>query len=235
MRPAKMLPLLALASTSLFAVPTSRPGWFLCDAVNAPVAVLVGLPLQGHSLITLVSRGTGATVTRRLAVGPAEAGMNQLHYPLTLAGRAVGDLHLVQPAVLDRPATARTPTFTSVTMDGRTMACRWSADMLFMGMNARRSFLVTQDGGRIVYRSFDAARHAPVTESAGIGRSNVATLTIGGGVRSRTGSVTRFRFNNRGYRYDVLVPDGGVARVAVARGGRVIQTETLLGYTLAPS
>jgi hypothetical protein len=188
---------------------------------------------RGQSLITIVSRGTGKVVTRRYGVGTAEAGMSQLHYPLTLAGRAAGDLHYVQPAVLADPATARTPTFTSVTLDGRTMGCRWVANTVFTGLTARRSFLVTEDGRQIVYRSFDVADEGPVVQTAGLGRSNAATLTVRGGVRSRAGTTTRFRFANRGYRYDVLVPDTGAARVSVSRGGRVIQTETLLGYTLA--
>ncbi|MFD1949299.1 hypothetical protein ACFSGX_00785 [Sphingomonas arantia] len=228
-----MIQFLALAAVTSIAAPAPRPGWFLCDSVDAPVAALVGSLERGQSLISVVSRGTGAVVTRRYAVGAAEAGMSQVHYPLTLAGRPAGDLHYVQPAVLADPTTARTPTFTSVTLDGRTLGCRWVANTLFMGLTARRSFLVTEDGRQIVYRSFDAARRGPVVQTAGIGRSNAATLTVGRGVRSRVGAATRFRFVNLGYRYDVMVPDTGAARVSVSRGGRVLQTETLLGYTLA--
>ncbi|GGE86789.1 hypothetical protein [Sphingomonas prati] len=228
-----MIALFALAAVTNIAAPTPRPGWFLCDSVDVPVAALVGPVERGQSLISTVSRGTGKVVTRRFAVGPAEAGMSQIHYPLTLAGRPAGDLHYVQPAVLADPTMARTPTFTSVTLDGRTMGCRWVANTVFMGLTARRSFLVTEDGRQIVYRSFDAADEGKVVQTAGLGRSNAATLTVGGGVRSRVGKATRFRFVNRGYRYDVTVPDTGAARVSVSRSGRLLQTETLLGYTLA--
>lgn len=158
--------------------------------------------------------------------------MSQLQYPLMLAGRPAGDLHFVQPAVLADPAAAWTPTFSSVTLGTRRLECRWSAKTLFLGIDARRSFQVTREGGGIVYRSFDAARRGAVVEGAGFGRSNVATLTIRGGVQDRAGGATRFRFANRDYGYAVLVPDRGAARVVVTRGGRMVQSETLLGYTL---
>ncbi|WP_076068804.1 hypothetical protein [Sphingomonas montana] len=228
-----MIALSLLAATTMIAAPDPRPGWFLCDAVDQPIAALVGRVDRGRSSISMVSRGTGNVVTRQYGVGAGEAGMSQVHYPLTLAGRPAGDIRYVQPAVLADPAAARTPTFSSVTLNGRTLGCRWAANTVFMGLDARRSILVTQDGGHIVYRSFDAMRRGPVVEGAGFGRSNAATLTIVGGVRARVGRITRFRFLNAGYRYDVLVPDTGAARVSVSRGGRVIQTETLLGYTLA--
>lgn len=228
------LPLASLAAATVIAAPTPRPGWFLCDAVDASVAALVGkVRADGYSAITLVPRGTQRPVTRRYRIGAGDAGMSQVHYPLSLNGRPAGDLHFVQPAVLADPGSARTPTFSAVTIAGRTLGCRWVANTLFLGLNARRSFLVTQEGRKIVYRSFDTAARGAVVEGQGFGRSNRATLTIGNGVRDRVGDVTRFRFANRGFTYTILAPAGGAARVVVAKGGRTLQTETLLGYTLA--
>jgi len=225
--------LFTLAAITSIAVPTPRPGWFLCDAVDAPVAALVGAVANDRTAITIVPRGTGAPVTRTYTVGTLDAGMSQLHYPLTLSGKPAGDLHYVQPAVLADPAAARTPTFTSVTLGARTLRCRWTANTLFLGLDARRSFQITREGPGLVYRSFDAARRGVVTTGAGFGQSNRATLAIAGGTRDRVRGAVRFRFANAGYGYTVLVPDRGPATVRVTHGQRTIQTEPLLGYTLA--
>jgi hypothetical protein len=222
----------ALSATTILATPTPQPGWFLCDAVDAPVAALVGQrDPAGQVRITLVPRGTGLTSSAIYRIGDAEAGMNQLHYPLSRNGKPAGNLHYVQPAVLGDPSAAWTPTFSSVTIAGRTLGCRWVSHTLFLGLDARRSFLVTQEPGGLVYRSFDAARRGPAVTPPGFGRTNVATLTINGGVRDRVGAATRFRFANRGYGYEIMAPDGGVAHVTVRKGSRLVQTETLLGYT----
>jgi len=230
MRRPVMLALAALAT--VLATPAPRPGWFLCDAVDAPVAALVGArDAKGRSAITLVPRGPGKPVTTIYQVGPGDPGMNQIHYPLLRNGRPAGDLHYVQPGVLADPAAAWTPTFSSVTIAGRTLGCRWVAHTLFAGLDARRSVLVTQEADGLVYRSFDAAQRGPVIQTDGFGRTNRATLTIRGGTTDRANGTTRYRFANRGYVYTIVAPDAAAARVTVAKGGRIVQTETLLGHS----
>ncbi|HEX8446870.1 MAG TPA: hypothetical protein VF649_09675 [Sphingomonas sp.] len=225
--------MIASPAAVTIAVPAPRPGWFLCDAVGGPFAAMVGMrDAQGRSAITLVPRGAGAPSTRVYQVGMGDAGMSQIHYPLSQNGRPAGDLHDVQPGVLADPATAWSPTFSSVTIAGRTLDCRWLPRTLFAGLDARRSIWVTEGTGGIVYRSFDAARPGRAIVGAGLDRSSPATLTIGKGIRDRIAGATRFRFANRGYGYTILVPDHGAARVMVTRGRRVVQTEVLLGHML---
>lgn len=214
-------------------------GWFLCDAVDAPVIYAVtAVNPPGTATVAAFSKlASGAPLTRKLKVGAADPGAGQIYYGLNQGRTQVGNIHAINPAMLDDPPAALTPPFTSMTLDRRTVQCRWSTGVRLLGFDQRRTFQITQGSdGALTYSTFDFAQAGSsraVALSAGQ-RATKPTLSIRGGVEaaSRTGST--FAFQNDGYRYEVAVDGSAPPRVTVSHAGKTVQTETLIAWTFAP-
>lgn len=225
----------AISARTAIVVPAPRPGWLVCDSVDSPWAALVGAVAAGSdSDITLVAKPSGTTTTARYSVGPADAGAGQIYYALSRGGSEVGNLHAVNPGLLD--ASLPEPlNFTSISIDGKELGCRLIDNIRLMAVTARRGLTVTRDAGKLVYRSYDFAHPGAVVNPDGVQQTNVPSLRIGNGSETGGGAGrgASFRFVNGRYVYRLDLPAGPAAgKLTVLRRGRTILTERLLGFTL---
>ena len=153
---------------------------------------------------------------------------------LTQRGKAVGNVHGVNPGMIGDGHAATTPTIMGVQIGATAIDCRWLQHTRFIGVDSRRSIAVVETPQGLVYQSFDFAKRGPVTHPAGGEQSNRPTLRIAGGSEI-VGARGGFRFVNDGYVYVVQRPRASEpATVVVTRNGRVINSETLVGFTYAP-
>jgi hypothetical protein len=213
----------------------ARDGWFVCDNVSGATALFAGMQGdKGASVITLLDRRTGTFDTQTYQVGPGDAGAGQVHWSLSQGGKPVGFVHGVNPGMLGDGHAATTPTIMGVQIGAMSIDCRWLAHTRFIGVDSRRSITVVETPQGLVYQSFDFAKRGPVVRSSGGEQSSKPTLRIAGGSEV-VGTRSGFRFVNDGYVYVVQRPRASEpATVVVTRGGRVIHSETLVGFTYAP-
>ena len=246
-RSAALAPLLSLiiAGTAPAAPPDAsmtrinatpaRDGWFVCDGTGGPYALFAGMPGEkGDSVITLLDRRTGRFDTQTYQVGPGDPGAGQIHWSLSQGGKAVGNVHGVNPGMIGDGHAATTPTIMGVQIGTIAIDCRWLQHSRFIGVDSRRSVTVVETPQGLVYQSFDFSKRGPVTHPDGGEQSNKPTLRITGGSEI-VGTRGGFRFVNNGYVYVVQRPKANEpATVVVTKDGRVIHSETLVGFTYAP-
>lgn len=245
-RIASALILAALASTPALAAPgagdsvtrinaaPSRAGWFVCDSISGPYAAFAGMQGPGGaSVITLLDRRSGTFDTKTYQVGRGDPGAGQVHWALSLGGKEIGDVHGVNPGMVDDDG-ATVPAITGLTLGDTSLECRFVSHTRFIGVDSRRSVLVTETPQGLVYETFDFKTRGPATHPDGVQRSNKPTLHLTGGSEV-VGDRGGFRFANKDYVYFVQRPKGAeAASLVVTRGGRLVQTEKLVGFTAAP-
>jgi len=204
--------------------PAIRP-WFLCDSIDQPYGYAVtggesGAPVH----VLVIDKRQGSLADRNYTLGRADPGAGNIWYPLS-GGKAGDVLHAINKGMIDDPATATTPLFTSVTIDGRTGSCRWMKRTLFQAFTKRRSILVRRDDdGRLVYESFNyRGGTGNILHPDGVERTNPPSLRIIGG----KGGGGDYVFANRGYEYRISAGASG-GSLSVVRAGKVIQREPLL-------
>ncbi len=223
------------ASTTRINATPARDGWFVCDNVSGPTALFAGMTgANGASVITLLDRRSGRFDTQTYQVGPGDPGAGQIHWSLSHNGKAVGFVHGVNPGMLGDGHAATTPTIMGVQIGATAIDCRWLAHTRFIGIDSRRSVTVVETPQGLIYQSYDFAKRGPVTRADGGEQSNRPTLRIVGGSEI-VGAKGGFRFANAGYVYVVGRPLAGEpATVVVTKSGRVVHSETLVGFTYAP-
>ena len=214
------------------------PAVFVCDSIDRD-RVLVLSPPDANRVATLTSLSKPGLVRyqTRVRVGAGDPGAGQIHYPLsTEAGREVGNVHAINPGMVEPAAT--TPTVTSVTYGRDTTGCRFAPQTRVLGATAKRSVQVTRsDRDGFVYRSYNHDTDLPVIDAPGAGRDTRASLTITGGrLIEERGGRRVYQFANGGYVYRVLasidVAKGG-GGVQVWQGGRMVLSEAFVAYTAA--
>ncbi len=225
----------------------STPGWFVCDSLSGSAVSVMGWPdARGLSRLTTYSKtNAGQFAYRTYRVGGADVGAGQIHYPLTPSGpNAAGNGVLNNIAsfnvgALLHPEQVLTPNIISLTSTETSGNCRWTLNTRLLGFDDRRSFMITETPtGLLTYQTFnfaDAGKSRPVMTDETY-QSSVPSLSIVGGSRLLSNALETFVFQNAGYTYTVRVPRLGQpagASVTVSRGGRVVQTEQLTGYTYA--
>jgi hypothetical protein len=223
------------------------PGWFVCDSLSSPSVSVMGWPdARGLSRLTTYSKANaGQFVYRNYRVGEADVGAGQIHYPLTpsapnAAGNDVpNNVTSFNVGALPSPEQALTPNIVSLTSTEAAGNCRWTLNTRLLGFDARRSFMITETpGGQLRYQTFDfadAGRSRPVMTDETY-QSSTPSLSIVGGSRTLSNTQETFVFQNAGYTYTVRVARQSRpadASVTVSRGGQVVQTERLTGYTYA--
>jgi len=221
------------ASIRINATPV-RDGWFICDAVSGPYALFAGKPDEkGVAVITLLDRRSGKFDTQGYQVGRADPGAGQVHWSLSRNGKPVGEVHGVNPGMID-DADAGLPPIVDVRLDDKALACRWLPRARFLGVDSRRSVVVTETPQGLVYQSFDFARRGAMTRSEGIQQSNIPTLRLLGGTEL-VGDRSGFRFANAGRVYFVQRPRSDeAATLVVTSAGRLAHSEKLVGFAYAP-
>ncbi|WP_019834156.1 hypothetical protein [Sphingomonas sp. PR090111-T3T-6A] len=219
--------------TRINAMP-ARDGWFVCDAVSGPYALFAGKPdARGASIITLLDRRSGKFDTQSYQVGPPDPGAGQIHWPLSRGAQVVGDVHGVNPEMIDG-GDATVPPIVEVKLDDKQLSCRWLAHTRFIGVDSRRSVVVTETTQGLVYQSFDFLKRGPVTRPDGVQQSNKPTLRLLGGSEI-VGARGGFRFANADFVYFVQRPRRTEpAAILVTQRGRLAHTERLVGFTYAP-
>jgi hypothetical protein len=219
--------------TRINAIP-ARDGWFVCDAVSGPYALFAGKPdARGASIITLLDRRSGRFDTQSYQVGQLDPGAGQVHWPLSRGGQIVGDVHGVNPGMIEDDG-ATVPPIVEVKLDDKQLSCRWLAHTRFIGLDSRRSVVVTETTQGLVYQSFDFLKRGPVTRPDGVQQSNKPTLRLLGGSEI-VGAQGGFRFANADFVYFVQRPRRTEpAAILVTRHGRLAHTERLVGFTYAP-
>jgi hypothetical protein len=218
------------------------PGWFICDGLDTPTVSEMGWPdSRGQSRLSVYSKAeAGVYSYRNYRVGRADPGAGQINYELTSSG--VAPVKGAAPYHVGAFNTAGMPgalTPGVVTLDSAEVSgqCRWTVNTRLLGFDKRRSLQVTETpGGQLSYQVWNYADPVRVTRPDGVQRSSVPSLNIVGGSKVVSGSQEIFTFQNAGYTYTVRVARQGQpagASVTVSRGGKVVQTEALTGYTYA--
>lgn len=223
----------AITTRTAIAIPVPRAGWLVCDSVDTPYAALVGRVAGGASDITLVAKPAGTTSTKHYGVGAADPGAGQIFYALTRNGADAGNLHAVNPGLLD-PSLPEPLNFTAISIDGKQLSCRLINHIRLMAVTARRGLTVTREAGKLIYRSYDYAHMGAVVNGDDAQQTNVPSLRINGGSQTGgAGGATMFRFVNNGYTYRISLPASKAAGLlTVVHGGHTILSERLLGFTL---
>jgi hypothetical protein len=221
------------STTRINAAP-ARDGWFVCDAVSGPYALFAGkADEKGASVVTLLDRRTGQFDTQTYQVSAPDPGAGQVHWTLSRGGKTVGDVHGVNPGMVEDDG-ATTPPILDVKLDDRQLSCRWLAHTRFLGVDSRRSVVVTETPQGLVYQSFDFAKRGAVAGPGGVQLSNKPTLRLLGGSEI-VGTRGGFRFANGGYVYFVQRPRAAeAAALVVTHAGRLVVSEKLVGFTYAP-
>jgi hypothetical protein len=214
------------------------PAVFVCDSVDRDRVLVLSPPdRQRAATLTSLSKPGLVRYQVRVHVGAGEPGAGQIYYPLANdAGRSVGNVHAVNPGMVEPGAT--TPTVTAVTWGRDTTGCRFAPQTRVVGVTAKRSVQVTRserDG--FVYHSYNHDTDLPVVEQPWGGRDTRASLTIAGGrLVDERGGRRVYEFANGGYVYRVLASVDaakGGGGVQVWRDGRMVLSERFAAYTAA--
>jgi len=212
-------------------------GWFLCDVLNAPAAVIVGRPgIDGKASIAVLLKGSDAPpVVKMYDVGRPDPGAGQVHWPLGRGGTVAGDLHAFSPGMYDAAAVT-TPPFISLRLATTDYRCRWLARTRLIAFAGKRSVVVRAGrGGALTYESFDYAANPPIVRPDGVQQTTRATVRAEGGIEAGDGKGgTLMRFAGGGRSWTVHLPARGQAFVEARRGNAPPTREPLIAWTFAP-
>ena len=217
-------------------------GWtqavFVCDSTDRDRVLILSAPdAQRGATLTSLSKPGLVRHQVPVRVGTGDPGMGQIYYPLTNpAGRTIGNIHAINPGMVEPGAT--TPTVTAVTYGRDTTSCRFAPQTRVLGVTAKRSIQLTRserDG--FVYRSYNYDTDLPAIAQPWGGRDTRASLTITGGrLVEERGGRRIYQFATGGYVYRVLAsvdPAKGGGGVQVWRDGRMLLAEPFVAYTAA--
>ncbi len=217
----------------------------LCDALESPNIVAVTLPDAARKVqvYTFAKKASGEYSFLSYLLGKADPGAGNVYYPLVprdgqpIPQDTVYALRQVNPGVLEDPAQALTPTWTSVITREVNSSCRYEVNTRLMGFSSKRSYLLTETPqGELRYQTFDFSSAASSKQLTGVGinRSSTPSLLLEGGSKQVTPTQQIFRFSNQGYTYTVSVPRLGQpagARVTVTNSaGKAVVNDVLTGY-----
>lgn len=231
-----------LASQKSISMLNGDSGWtqavLVCDSTDRDRVLILSAPdaRRGATLTSLSKPGL-ARYQVQVRVGAGDPGMGQIYYPLTnAAGRVLGNIHAVNPGMVEPGAT--TPTVTAITYGRDTTSCRFAPQTRVLGVTEKRSIQVTRserDG--FVYHSYSYDTDLPAIDQPWGGRDTRASLTITGGrLTEERGGRRIYQFTNGGYVYRVLAsidPAKGGGGVQVWRDGRLLLAEPFAAYTAA--
>jgi hypothetical protein len=197
---------------------------------------------RGVIVVTLPGRDGLVTLAQPLSkdapssyrLGRPDPGAGQVYWGLsTRSGRELGQLHAFNPGMLSDPKAAATPTFTSIRVAGAQWSCRWLEGVRLMGFSARRTVVVTSSAqGALEYRTYDFKGASDAKRIDGQDAEQTTTPSLD--IRSGRSSAGGFDFRRGGFSYAVRASAQGAA-IEVRQGGRLIQREPLIAWTMAPA
>jgi hypothetical protein len=203
------------------------PSWFLCDALNAPMVLVVSHPDASKSvtILTIDKADLHPPVAALYALGDQDPGAGSVNQTLSRDGSEVGFVKWVNPGMLPKPEEATTPAVLTMKLDETLYSCRWLARTRLFGVAAGRTVLVTDADDGPLLRTFDfKAPPGYRVMPDGAQRSSAPTLRIAGGTLKGDAYV----FANEGYGFTV-----DPAGVAVTQDGRATSKEPFIAVQLA--
>lgn len=216
-------------------VAAAPPTWFICDALNAPV-LLRFENANGVVTVTQYEKPSGATVqTTSYTLGDQEGAAGSVITALLQNGAEAGAIRMTNAGMLETPAAAYTPRYSSVRIGERDMACRWMPRTRLMGFTGRRTIVVSEDvDGDLLYRSYDfaTAAEAQRIEQSENGETSTFSLEARNGAETSDANGSRYTFQADAETEIVVnAPRSGEASVEVRRQGPTpVQNEPLIAY-----
>jgi hypothetical protein len=218
------------------ATPAVPAPWLICDGIEAPVLLVFGPQRNGTTEVAQYDKPNGALVQRTTyTIGEGDGAAGSIFTGLLQNGADAGHVRQINSGMLETPASAYTPAYTSVRIGERDIACRWMPRTRLMGFTGRRTIVVSEDeDGDLLYHSYDfasAAQARPIDVSEN-GRTTTFSLEARDGAEtvSADGATYTFRADME---TDIIVTAGrdGRGSVEVRRHGPdPVQSEDLIAF-----
>lgn len=210
--------------------------WFICDAIGAPVVLVFGAETNGTSEVVQYDKPNGALVQRTsYTLGDGDGAAGSVYRALLQNGADVGHVRQINSGMLETPASAYTPVYSSVRIGERELSCRWMPRTRLMGFTGRRTIVVSEDqDGDLLYHSYDfasAAQAQPIDVSEN-GRTTTFSLEARDGAETTDANGVTYTFR-ADVETDIIVSAGrdGAGSVEVRRHGpNPVQTEDLIAF-----
>lgn len=171
--------------------------WFICDAIDAP-ALLVFHRDGKTARVVQYDKPNGALIqSTEYDLGDPEGAAGSIYTPLTQNGEDAGLVRQGNPGMLENPASAYTPPFTSVRLGDREITCRWMPRTRLMGFTGRRTIVVHEDqDGDLIYTSYDFADAAETQqiELSENARTTRFSLEVRDGAEALSPEGARYEF-----------------------------------------
>jgi hypothetical protein len=214
----------------------ATPPWFICDAIGAPVVLVFNRAQNGVVEVVQYDKPNGALVQRTsYTLGDGDGAAGSVYTPLIQNGADAGHVREINAGVLETPASAYTPVYSSARIGERDISCRWMPRTRLMGFTGRRTIVVSEDqDGDLLYHSYDftsaaAAQAIDVSEN---GRTTTFSLEARDGAETTDANGARYTFQ-ADVETEIIVSAGrdGRGSVEVRRHGpNPVQTEDLIAF-----
>ncbi|UQN09928.1 hypothetical protein [Deinococcus sp. QL22] len=177
---------------------------------------------QPVTLVRLLKNKPTKIQTEPYLLGPGDAGAGNLYVslqPLRKTNIRQNDwfVHSSNVENVNDPAYRMTHIgWINTPID--TAQCRYVPDAAFMGVTAKRTIIIWENGSKITYatRNFDGT----------------PGVSLSGGTRAQNDIGPEYTFNTAGYTY-LLKFHPHAAFVQVKQGAQVLQTEPFLAYSIS--
>jgi len=197
------------------AAPTT---WFICDALNMPV-VLVFERDGGVARVAHYDKPNGALVQRtEYQLGAEEGAVGSIYLTLLQNGVEAGAIRRINSGMMETPVAAYTTPFTSVRIGDREAQCRWLPRTRVMGVTAKRTLVLHEDGdGDLIYTSYDftAAAAARVVELSENARTSTFSAEVRGGEENVGADGESYTFRAGPVTYSVMIERDGQGALQV--------------------
>lgn len=210
--------------------------WFICDALNAPVLLMFGAERNGVTEVAQYEKPSGAIQQRTsYTLGESDGAAGSVYRALLQNGAEVGHVRQINSGMLENPASAYTPVYSSVRIGERDLSCRWMPSTRMMGFTGRRTIVVSEDAdGDLLYHSYDfaSAAEAQAIEVSENGRTSTFSLEARDGAETMSAEGSRYTFQaDAETEIVVTASSDGTGRVEVRhQGPEPVQTEDLIAY-----
>jgi len=207
---------------------------FICDATSAPVVLVFSAPANGVSEVVQYDKPNGALIQRTsYTMGDGDGAAGSIYTPLLQNGVEAGHVRQINSGMLETPASAYTPVYSSVRIGERDIACRWMPRTRVFGFTGRRSFIVHEDAdGDLIYTTYDfaTAAQAQTIELSDNARTTSFSVEVRNGQETTNAEGSIYSFDNDGFRYLVTLRRDQTGTLAVSRNGESVQEEPLIAF-----
>lgn len=208
--------------------------WFICDSTSAPVVLTFSAPENGVAEVVQYDKPNGALVQRTsYTLGDGDGAAGSIYTPLLQNGAEAGHVRQINSGMLENPASAYTPVYSSVRIGDRDIACRWMPRTRAFGFTGRRSFVVHEDAdGDLIYTTYDfaTAAEAAAIELSENARTTAFSVEVRNGAETTNADGAVYTFDNDGFRYMVTLRRDQTGTLAVSRNGESVQEEPLIAF-----